>query len=118
EPTVQETTPAEIAALAERYQPTLVVGARDRFWPVSVLNVLRFRWGRHRTCLFTNGHCRYEPPAVEQLNPQGSPSDYLQYPAAVNSVKHQFVSAARAAGVSDAAIGQWRRTPTSIDPFH
>src|SRR5205085_6576736 len=40
------------------------------------------------------------------------------YPAAVNSVRHQFVSAARSAGVPERAIGQWRRTPTAINPFH
>jgi len=118
EPTVQQTDPPALVKLALRYQPTVVVSARDRFWPVSVLDTLHFRWGRKRTCLFRGDRCRLMPPKVSDLTQQrSSPSDYLQFPARVNRVTDQFVSSARAVGVPDAAIRRWRRTPTSVNPF-
>src|SRR2546428_2978228 len=89
EPPIQQTDPPALTALALRYEPTLVTSAADRFWPVSVLDTLRFRWGRRRTCLYQDGHCRREPPTPADLT-GGSPSDYLQFPAAVNSVHDQF----------------------------
>jgi hypothetical protein len=118
EPTVQQSDPPAVARLALRFQPTLVVSARDRFWPVSVLDTLNFRWKRRRTCLFRGDRCRLMPPKPTDLTQQGSsPSDFLQFPARVDRVNDQFVSSARALGVPMAAINGWRRNPTGVNPF-
>src|SRR5437764_3148113 len=116
EPPIQQTDTHALTALALRYEPTLVTSAADRFWPVSVLDTLRFRWGRRRTCLYVDGHCHREPPSPADLS-GGSPSDYLQFPARVNSVHDQFVSAARALGVPLDAINGFDKRAAELDPF-
>src|SRR5437868_7029585 len=55
---IEVTDPPKLAALALRYQPTVVVSSEDRFWPVSVLDALRFRFDGHQTCLYAGGRCR------------------------------------------------------------
>ena len=116
EPPIQQTDTPALTGLALRYEPTLVTSAADRFWPVSVLDTLRFRWGKRRTCLYQGGHCRREPPSAADLT-GGSPDDYLQFPAAVNSVHDQFVSAARTLGVPLDAIADFGNRATELDPF-
>jgi hypothetical protein len=116
EPPIEQTGPPALAALARRYQPTIVTSAADRFWPVSVLDTLRFAWKRRRTCLYSGGHCRREPPAPDDLT-GGSPDDYLRYPAEVNHVGDAFLSAARALGAPPDAIRAFRRRPAALDPF-
>lgn len=51
EPTVDQTEPPDIAALARRYQPELVVARADRFWPVSIDTLIRLRSGASSTCI-------------------------------------------------------------------
>src|SRR5205085_6790047 len=102
------TDPPALAALAARYEPTLVTSAADRFWPVSVLDTLRFRWRTHSTCLYVDDHCRFEPPRPTDLV-GGTPADYLRFPAAINRVGDQFLSAARALGAPLEAIHDFRK---------
>jgi hypothetical protein len=116
EPRIQQTDPPELVKLALRYQPTLVTSAADRFWPVSVLDTLRFRWKRRQTCLYAGGHCRHEPPQPSDLA-GGDPEDYLQYPTAVSSVGDTFLSAARALGAPLEVIREFRKRPAELDPF-
>jgi hypothetical protein len=116
EPLVQVTDRPEISDLALRYQPTLVTSAADRFWPVSVLDTLRFQWRGRSTCLYVDGHCRQQPPRPADLT-GGSPNDYLQYPAPVNKVQDTFESAAQALGSPADAIEHWRTSVALLNPF-
>lgn len=117
EPTVEQTDAPALAALARRYQPTVAVSVGDRFWPVSVLSMLRLRWRRDVTCIFQQNRCAVRGPTPADLRPGGSPADYLKYPAPLTSVGAQFLSAARALGVPLDAIARWLRRPTLSDPF-
>jgi hypothetical protein len=114
---IQVTDPPQLAALALRYQPTVVVSADDRFWPISVLDVLRFRFDGHDTCLYRNGRCAVRDPLPSDLAGPSSFSDYLAYPTPLVSVGDAFLSAAEALGVPIQAIDAWRRKPASVDPF-
>jgi hypothetical protein len=116
EPPIQLTDSTALTELAFRYQPTLVTSAADRFWPVSVLDTLKFRWKRHATCLFVDGKCRHEPPHPTDIV-GGSLDDYLQYPTRVNRVSDAFLSAARALGAPTDAIQHWRSRATQLNPF-
>jgi hypothetical protein len=113
---IQLTDSTEITQLALRYEPTLVTSVADRFWPVSVLDTLKFRWKRQGTCLFEDGTCQHEPPHPTDLE-RGTPGDYLQYPTAVNKVSDAFLSAARALGSPIDAIEHWRSRASQLNPF-
>jgi hypothetical protein len=117
EPTVQLTDPAALAALALRYQPTVIVSALDRFWPTSLVALLGSRWATHGPCLVSGGRCRVHDPTVTDLSGSSSPVDYLQFPAPVDSVQDTFRSAARELGVPAPAVLGWPRRPAAIDPF-
>jgi hypothetical protein len=114
---VQATDSPAMAALALRYQPTVVVSAEDRFWPVSVLSSLRMRVGKRTTCLYTAGHCRVPAPQPGDLSGQSAPTDYLAFPTPLDSVRATFISSALALGVPARALSAWTRRPAAIDPF-
>jgi hypothetical protein len=83
---IEETSPG-IAALARRYQPTVLVTVADPFWPVSVGAVLADRGaGGQATCLqhLPATHCPSgtgKAPMPSQLTEAGSnPNDFLEYP--------------------------------------
>ena len=88
EPTVEQTSPG-IAALALRYQPTVLITVADPFWPVSVGAVLADRGaGGQATCLehLPSLRCpakqQRAAPEPAQLTEAGSkPDDFLEYPA-------------------------------------
>jgi hypothetical protein len=88
EPTIEQNSP-QIAALARRYQPTLLVTVADPFWPVSVGAVLADRGaGGQVTCLehLPSMRCPAKQPRAAplpgQLTLAGSdPDDFLEYPA-------------------------------------
>jgi len=87
ESTIEQTSPG-IAALARRYQPTVLVTVADPFWPVSVGALLADRGaGGQLTCLehlpaMTCPAKQPRPPVtMEQLAGTGSgPDDFLEYP--------------------------------------
>ena len=88
EATVEQTSPG-IAALARRYQPTVLVTIADPFWPVSVGAVLADRGaGGQATCLehlpslVCPAKTARAAPEPDQLTEAGSkPDDFLEYPA-------------------------------------
>jgi hypothetical protein len=86
EPPIEETSPG-IAALARRYQPTVLVTVADPFWPVSVGALLADRGPNGEvTCLQEAGAlCPAKTPrpapTLADLHDGGSrPDDFLQYP--------------------------------------
>ncbi|MGN6869148.1 MAG: hypothetical protein ACTHMY_12180 [Solirubrobacteraceae bacterium] len=86
EPPIEQTSPG-IAALARRYQPTVLVTAADPFWPVSVGAVLADRGPDGQvTCLQEGGAtCPAKPgrpaPTLDDLRASGSGADdFLEYP--------------------------------------
>ncbi len=80
-----EQTSSGIAALARRFQPTVLVTVADPFWPVSVGALLADRGPNGQvTCLHQAGHvtCPANPETtMNDLAAAGSrPDDFLQYP--------------------------------------
>jgi hypothetical protein len=114
---VQDTDPPAIAALALRYQPTLVVSGFDRFWPVSLVALLGTRWDGHATCIYIGGSCRISNPGARSFTGVGSRSDYIRYPTRVDSVKDTYLGAAEALGVPNAVARKWPHHLAAIDPF-
>jgi hypothetical protein len=84
EPPIEQTTP-ELAELAKRFQPTILVSITDPFWPVSVGALFEdIGSGGQPTCLHRQGvaGCAVAHPTLSDLRPQGSsPGDYLEFPA-------------------------------------
>jgi hypothetical protein len=117
EKTVKQTDPPAIAALALRYQPTVVVSGYDRFWPVSLASVLGTRWKGHGSCLFVNGRCKVKDPGLSALANPGSPSDWLRLPAPVNSVKDSFLSVAAAVGIPASILDKFPGGIAKLNPF-
>ena len=87
EPLIEQTSPG-IAALARRYQPTILATVADPFWPVSVGALLADRGaGGQVTCLqhLPAKSCPAKvsrpAPTVADLGAPGSgPDDFLEYP--------------------------------------
>ena len=87
EPTIDQTSP-KIAALARRYQPTLLVTVADPFWPVSVGALLADRGAggqvaclQHLPAMSCPAKTPRAAPIPSELTTSGStPDDFLQYP--------------------------------------
>jgi Vacuolar protein sorting-associated protein 62 len=81
---IEQTTP-RLAALAKRFQPTVLVSVTDPFWPVSVGALLEdVGSGGQPTCLHRAGArgCSLEHPTLSDLREQGSSAaDFLEFPA-------------------------------------
>ena len=128
EATVSETSPA-VAALARRFQPTVEVTIADRFWPASVASVLQDRGtlgyallhrGHRRTCLVKHDVCAASPPTLADLTPlDASPTDYLDYPAALGhgDPTGEFAAFQRGQGLSANTIENWLLEPTGLKPW-
>jgi hypothetical protein len=114
---IQATDPPAIAALALRYQPTVVLSVDDRFWPVSLLDALRMRFASRPACLYIGGRCRIRAPTAGDLAVRGSRSEFLQLPTPLDSVRDTFLAAAQALGVPAKAIRAWQRHPAMVNPF-
>ena len=87
---IQVTSP-KIAALARRYQPTVLVTTADPFWPVSVGALLADRGANGTPTCLENARqsCPARParpaPTLSDLTEAGSSAnDYLEYPVASN----------------------------------
>jgi hypothetical protein len=119
EPTVTRTTPAALAELALKYQPTVLTSVVDRFWPVTVSSVLaeRGKDGK-RTCLVVGDRCQDRRPELSDLTPTGSPSDALDYPASLaNDPTQQFLSYTRGLGMDDDDASTWLADPAKLNPW-
>ena len=121
---VQDTSPPAIAALARRYQPTLLVTVADRDWPVSVGAVLAER-GPHGqpVCLVQKrAPQRVCPPTLSGLAGAGAQSsDYLQLPvtlAADQSPNGQFQAFLRGQYISSGPLQHWLADPGVLDPWY
>jgi hypothetical protein len=114
---IQDTDSPALAALALRYQPTLVVSGYDRFWPVSVLSLLSARWRGRGPCVYVGGRCRTYDPTAAALGGQGARSDYLQFPAPLDNAYDTFLSSGQALGVPTQALEHWPGSIARIDPF-
>lgn len=117
EPAVTATDAPQLAALALRYQPTLIVSALDRFWPVSLQAVLDERWHGRVTCLVTGGRCTIPSPALADLAGRGSPSDYLRYATPVDDAQDSFLTVAALLGAPSAVLRLWPLHLPQVDPF-
>ncbi|MGI9184750.1 MAG: hypothetical protein ACR2GZ_07270 [Solirubrobacteraceae bacterium] len=114
---IQATDPPALAALALRYQPTVVVSGFDRFWPMSLSAALKARWHGRGPCLIEAGHCRVHDPTVTSLTRPGSRADYLQWPSPLDSIQDNFLSVASRLGVGDSLLPGWPRGISRLDPF-
>ncbi len=84
---IEQTSPG-IAALARRYQPTVLVTAADPFWPVSVGALLADRGPNGQvTCLehlpatvCPAKAARAAPTMADLGQPGSGPDDFLEYP--------------------------------------
>jgi hypothetical protein len=121
---IQQTAKRQIAALARRYQPTLLVTAADRFWPVSV-NALFADRGRHgkTTCLFLQGANPVCGAALtaDDLSGRGDPLDYLRFPVPLthdfNGIG-QFKAFQLGQFVNTGPLHAWLADPGRLDPWY
>ncbi len=123
EPTVAQTTPAPLAALALRYQPTLLVTVADRNWPVSVNAVLDERGPRDQpACLIqARPPQRVCPASAASLGGAGAlSSDYLQLPVKLarnQSPGGQFQAFLRSQYIASGSLHNWLADPGVLDPW-
>lgn len=124
EPPIEQTTPAAIAALARRYQPTVLVTVADRFWPVSVGALLQdIGSGGAHTCLYRKvGVCAIRQPKPTDLQPQGSsPSEFLQYPASLSGNPtgqfNAFLRGQSEPGEPLPSLHRWLADPGLLNPW-
>jgi hypothetical protein len=121
---IEQTTP-ELAELAKRFQPTVLVTVADRFWPVSVGAVLEdIGSDGRRTCLHrAGGGCAVAHPTPDDLRPQRSGAgDYLEFPARPTLAQDPtgqfdaFLRGQRGLGNSVPSLEQWLSDPGVFDP--
>lgn len=128
EPPIQDTspalTPALIASLARRYQPTLLVTVADRNWPVSVNAILAERGpDGEPVCLVQRRRPqRVCPPTASSLGgPGAAPSDYLQLPVGLGRDRGpngQFQAFLRGQYVASGPLHHWLADPGVLDPWY
>ncbi|HEY5318964.1 MAG TPA: hypothetical protein VIJ20_13330, partial [Solirubrobacteraceae bacterium] len=124
EPPVQDTSPAKIAALARRFQPTLLVTVADRNWPVSVNAILDERGPDGQpVCLVQQRTAQPVcPPTAASLGAPGAvPSDYLQLPVGLGSGRGpdgQFQAFLRGQYISSGPLHHWLADPGVLDPWY
>ncbi len=113
---------AATAALALRYQPTVLVTAADRNWPVSVNAVLAERGANgEAVCLHPPRGTAGAPlchPTAAQLTSQSH--GYLQLPATLGShpgPDAQFRAFVAGMGQSLPQRRDWLADPSSLDPW-
>jgi hypothetical protein len=113
------TVSPQIGALARRYQPTLLVTAADRNWPVSVNAVLaELGPTGNPVCLVTPGTSQpICPPTPGALTP---PTGYLQLPASLgrhHSPDAQFRAFLAGLGQTLPHRRRWLDDPSSLNPW-
>jgi hypothetical protein len=126
EPPIEQTTP-EIAALAKRFQPTVLVSITDPFWPVSVGALLEdIGSDGQPTCLHRAGvkGCAVEHPTPSDLQPLGSSADdYLEFPAtpaleqSPSGQLEAFLRGQRGRNYPLPSLGERLADPGVLDPW-
>jgi hypothetical protein len=120
---VQDTAPAAVAALARRYQPTMLVTVADQNWPVSVGAILAERGSSNQpVCLVQQrSPQRVCPPAPSSLAGAGtSSSDYLQLPVRLARNQKpggQFQAFLRGQYIASGSLRRWLANPGVLDPW-
>jgi len=120
---VQDTAPATVAALARRYQPTLLVTVADQNWPVSVNAILAERGsGNQPACLIQQrSPQKVCAPAPSSFAGAGaSSSDYLQLPVRLASNRRpggQFQAFLRGQYIASGSLHHWLANPGVLDPW-
>jgi len=123
-PIQDSSTPAPIAALARRYQPTLLVTVADRNWPTSVNAILSERGpdGQPVCLVQTRTPTTVCPPTAASLGGKGSVStDYLQLPVALKddqSPTGQFQAFLRGQYINSGPLRHWLADPGVLDPWY
>ncbi len=120
-PVTPRTSPS--AALALRYQPTLLVTAADRNWPVSVNAVLAERGPADQpVCLIQERApqqvCSPKPAQLAGVGSQSS--DYLQLPVHLGknqSPGGQFQAFLRGQYINSGSLHNWLADPGVLDPW-
>ena len=121
---IEQTSPPAIAALARRYQPTLLVTVADRNWPVSVNAVLAEQGRRGQpVCLIQRRAPQRVCPATPSslAGPGATSSDYLQLPVTLRSNQNpngQFQAFLKGQYVSSGPLHQWLSNPGALDPWY
>lgn len=100
-----------VAALALRYEPTVMMSKLDRFWPVSVATVLRERSKSGAGVQLVSGAGPIANPTLADLRPSDAPSAYLDYPAGLSDKGAQMRVFLRGLGVTEPVIHAW---PTDL----
>jgi hypothetical protein len=121
----QKDTPAPIAALARKYQPTLLVTVADRFWPVSVNALLADRrTNGDATCLIqhrTTMICGPHLSAHSFAGPGTTENDYLQFPYPIRNDPQgigQFKAFENGQGVNPGPRYVWLANPGLLRPWY
>ncbi len=118
-----------IAALAKRFQPTVLTSIADPFWPLSLGALLEdLASNGERPCVRRAGSRRrcasYVPATVADLGPgKSSPGDFLEYPVSPRLTRgptKQLEAFLRGQRGREAPIPSWRETladPGLLDPW-
>jgi hypothetical protein len=121
---IRDTAPPAIAALARRYQPTLLVTVADRNWPVSIGAVLAERGpsGKAACLIEQRAPQRVCPATPASLAGAGAlSSDYLQLPVTLagnQSPGGQFQAFLRGEYESSGSLHHWLADPGVLDPWY
>ncbi len=122
-----ELTSPRIAALARRFQPTVLVTVADRFWPVSVGALLDdIGANGEPTCLYHVPRiCALAHPVPGDLRGQGSNADdFLQYPASPaldpnpTGQLNAFLRGQQASQTPVPTLHQWLADPGLLNPWY
>ena len=123
EPPIERTAPPAIAALAKRYQPTLLVTVADQNWPTSVNAILDERGPADQPVCLVQQRSPHEvcPPSPSSLGGVGAQSsDYLQLPVRLarnQSPGGQFQAFLRGQYIASGSLHNWLADPGVLDPW-
>jgi hypothetical protein len=124
EPPIQDTSPAGIAALARRYQPTMLVTVADRNWPTSVNAILSERGPDGQPVCLVQQRLPHQvcPPTPSSLTGKGAVStDYLQLPVHLKDDQNpngQFQAFLRGQYITSGPTDHWLADPGVLDPWY
>jgi hypothetical protein len=115
---IQLTADPGEAALVRRallYEPVLKVAKADRFWPVPVPAVLALSMGDRRT-QFVGRDGKPHDAQLSDLRAGGGPSEFIDYPAAIEHAQDEFCSVGRALGIESVDLARWSTFPDLLRP--
>jgi hypothetical protein len=123
EPTIEERSPRLIAKLAREYQPTLLVTAADRFWPVSLKAVMDEQSpSGKRACLIAaraKETCEVTPESLTSAT--ATKNDYIQLPVSFaqgSSPQAQFEAFTRGQSLEPGPAARWLANPGVLEPWN